>query len=146
MFDKGHYGTAGGVPFYCPFYRPFYGMEPSDDWNTPRTDTTPHTYFISYNVYAAQPNAVSWSNALGNNLPPLYRDTEPRLSELPLLFDETNWYGPGYGGYGYVFSLHYYNGANPAGGNAVYGDGHVAWRGWSDMIKVVDAGDFIRYY
>src|SRR5690606_27836270 len=105
-------------------------------------------YYISYNAYVGhQINSEVWNETLGNNLPPLYRNSEPRQSELPLLFDETNWYGPPYGGYEYSFSLHMYGGETPAGGNAVYGDGHASWRGWEDMIKVVDVpGAFARYY
>ena len=140
--------------FYCPdLNADEYGGDPDYLWNNPRTDTTPHTYYMGYAMYMPQgtlatSNTMAWNNALGNNLPPLLKNSDKRAAEIPLMFDETNLYGPPYMSmitYGY--STHYGKGPKPDGGNALFGDGHVVWRPFSQMIPVVNyPNQFQRFF
>lgn len=141
--------------FYCPDWNSDVNSgDPDYLWNNPRTDTNPHTYFTGYSMYMRQgdrtgySNTQSWNNALNNNLPPLKKNSDKRAAEIPLAFDETNLYGPPYNGtitYGY--STHYTKGPKPDGGNALFGDGHVQWRVFSEMINVVDyPNQFERFF
>jgi prepilin-type N-terminal cleavage/methylation domain-containing protein/prepilin-type processing-associated H-X9-DG protein len=141
------YKVRSGKIFYCPNYRPFTGDSPEDDWKYTRTDTTPNTVPISYTVYAGNVNAKFWYQALRNNVAPPFKTRDPRLAERPILFDETDYYAPPYyTSQTYGFSNHFERGPFPAGGNALFGDGHAEWRPWKQMIKVLDAGAFKRYF
>jgi len=141
--------------FYCPNHNSQQSANNDPDylWENPRTDTTPPTYFTGYAIYMPQgerpafSNTQSWNTALGNNIPPLVKNSDKRAAEIPLMFDETNHYDPPYvttSTYGY--STHFDRGPTPAGGSALYGDGHATWRPFSEQIKVVDATGFTRWY
>ncbi|MCC7349007.1 MAG: type II secretion system protein [Phycisphaerales bacterium] len=135
--------------FYCPDWNTdVNGGDPDYLWANPRTDTTPHTYTVGYSIYMPQGNTIAWNNALGNKLPPLMKNSDKRAAEIPLAFDETNLYGPPYNStitYGY--STHYSKGPKPDGGNALFGDGHVVWRPFSEMIHVVNyPSQFERFF
>ena len=97
-------------------------------------------YFISYDMYAGQMYAASSNSDLNNNLPPADR-TALSSSRVPLLFDDTT------SDEGFRYSNHFNKTkSEPYGGNAVYADGHVEWRPFSEMIPVMKSGSFIRYY
>ena len=147
VFEKGYYISAPSKAFYCPYYEERIGP-PKEHWNTQVNDTNPPTYFISYSIYSGQnADAVLWNETLGNDLPPPVRNDEPRSSEIPILFDETQWFGFGFGpGNPFRAALHLEDKLTPAGGNAVYGDGHVSWRPFDEMILVTDYSFFKRYY
>lgn len=143
------YKIRSGKIFYCPNYSSFsrVGRSAEDDWTIPRTDTNPDTHYVGYSVYAAQPYGTDNSILLKNNVPPPFRNNEKRLAERPLMMDETMRFAPPYTlrpTYGY--STHFEKGPTPAGGNALFGDGHVTWRPFNQMIKVVDTQGFIRWF
>jgi prepilin-type processing-associated H-X9-DG protein len=122
-----------------------------DDWKTLRTDLTgpndSFSIYIGYCIYAAQPNAAAWDAALGNRLPPPRKTKDKRLAEIPLLLDETNmYYPPYYPTRTYGFSTHFERGPKPAGGNALFGDGHAGWRPFSSMIPLIKTTGFERYF
>lgn len=141
-----------GRIFYCPTYRPVYGGSIDEDWNYTRTDTGTglpgyYTVTTSYAFYAGNGNAELYSASLNNKVPPPFKANEKRLSDRPIAFDETNYYAPPYYSFiTYGFSNHFEKNPTPAGGNALFGDGHVEWRPWKKMIRVVDAGQFRRYF
>jgi prepilin-type processing-associated H-X9-DG protein len=84
---------------------------------------------------------------LRNNLPPPIKNKDPHLATLPLAFDETDYYAPPYYAFPtYAFSNHYERGPYPAGGNALFGDGHCEWRNWKNMVVVMDNGTFKRWF
>lgn len=166
MFRE-RYKLGSGRVFYCPNYRPVYGANPEDDWATIRTDTAssaPFQYTVttSYAFYAGNMHAKR--NTRAADLPPPFKLGEKRLSERPIAFDETNFYEPPYWvNRTYGFSNHFERGTGgqraawaspqrverppfPAGGNALFGDGHVEWRAWRQMVIVVDATQFRRYF
>lgn len=156
------YKLTDGRVFYCPNYEGVWSSSPSDAWSTYRSLTdpdSPTSVTIGYAIFAAQPNARLWSQVLRTNILPPRKNNEKRLAERPLLMDETNFYGPptyaAVATFGYAY--HYENGGQassqtrgakaPMGGNAVFGDGHVEFRQFKQMIKVVDdAGGFRRYF
>lgn len=144
LVDK--YKLRDGRVFFCPSANEMQYGDPQYQWNNPRTDTTPHMYMLSYVLYMNQPNIVAWNNALGNNLPPLIKNRDQRAAEIPLAFDETDWYGPAYGNLGYKYSIHYMRSDEPDGANALFGDGHAEWRSFSDMIVICSPTDFRRYF
>lgn len=162
LFERGSFGLKGGGAFYCPYYRPWFGSKPSDDWYTPRTDTVPPTYNVSYVVFSYHPQAKQWIDSLKyTEITPLKKNTERNQTTRPLLFDEINWYGPKYGNYGYTYSMHLEGGRIPLGGNSLYGDGHVDWRRFDPavsknnrgpnrrrnvMYPVLDDPDFQRFF
>jgi len=148
------YKFQTGRIFYCATWNAGYYGEPDYLWNNPRTDTTPHTYTLGYSMYMSQgqvfglSSTQQWNISLGNNLPPLVKNSDKRSAEIPLMFDETNLYGPPYyGTITYAFSTHYSRGPEPDGGNALFGDGHAEWRPFSNMINVVNyPNSFERFY
>lgn len=141
------YRLRNGRIFYCPNYRPFTGELSDNDWEYTRTDTTPYTVPISYAIYSNNLDATFWYQALKNNLKPPVKNRDTRLAERPLAFDETDFYSPPYYGFKtYAFSNHFERGPFPAGGNALFGDGHVEWRQWKQMVLVRDAGTFKRWF
>jgi prepilin-type N-terminal cleavage/methylation domain-containing protein/prepilin-type processing-associated H-X9-DG protein len=143
------YKLVSGKIFYCPNYSSFsrIGRSPEDDWKIPRTDTIPQTHYIGYSIYAAMPIGTEHSLILKNNVPPPFRSNDRRLAERPLMFDETMRFSspytlqPTYG-----WSTHFERGPLPAGGNALFGDGHVTWRPFKSMVKVMEAQGFIRWF
>ena len=142
------YKLTNGRVLYCENYKAAYGSADAD-WNTARTDTTPHTYHTGYVLYMPQPNIIAWNNALGNNLPPLVKNRDKRAAEIPLALDETNKYGPPYhSSITYSFSTHFDGkGPKPAGGNALFGDGHAEWRPFDRMIHILEyTNQFERYF
>jgi len=153
-----NYDVNGGACFYCPNYLwqeilPNPGADInklSDLWYSPRNVYGFNYYYSSYTIYAGCKMAGYVYLDLGNNLPPPTKNTDERLAELPLILDETNWYGPAYGPMGYRYSLHYEGGPKPKGGNAVLGDGHVEWRRWDQMVEILHSNqsgyEFIRWY
>lgn len=151
---KDRYKMPSGNIFYCPNYRSYTGANTNDDWSYTRTDTSggvPPDYYtvpISYAIYAGNAQAELYYRVLRNNLPPPYKANERRLSERPLMMDETVYFqvGPYSAITTYGYSNHIERGPIPAGGNALFGDGHAEWRQWKQMIKVVDAGTFKRYF
>ncbi len=170
MFEKGNYGVKGGVGFYCPYYQPVHGS-PESDWRIARTDTNPptDTFLISYVIWAYNTNVVSYLGYDKTPLPittyeeirPPRTNTEKYPARRPMLFDEVNWYGRRYGGYGFRFSTHIERGGTPAGGASVYADGHTQWRRFDSaksktnrgpkrnrnvMYPVLDDPDFQRFY
>jgi prepilin-type N-terminal cleavage/methylation domain-containing protein/prepilin-type processing-associated H-X9-DG protein len=124
--------------FYCPNYKPFSGVDILDEWNYIWTDTTPYSIETGYAFYAH--NVWIWNapSELNNNLPPLKKNTDPHSWQIPLIMDETIWYGPPLEPktWGYGWSSHYFHGATPDGGNTLFGDGHVDWHNFNDM-KVI---------
>ena len=76
------------------------------------------------------------------------KNTDKNLSRLPLVLDNTHWYGPEWGDWGYSGSLHLEGAQVPKGGNAVMGDGHAEWRDWEDMIEIKHetSPEFIRWF
>ena len=170
FIDK--YKVVSGNIFYCPNYRSFsqVGRDWQDDWSIPRNDASvPYDcYYIGYAIYAAQPNAAQWNGvyywgptgfrwdppgtfsrgALRDNLPPPRRNDDKRLSELPLILDETMWFDRPYTPKAtFAYSTHFERGpVFPSGGNTAFGDGHVEWRTWSRMIRVVNVAGFRRFF
>jgi prepilin-type N-terminal cleavage/methylation domain-containing protein/prepilin-type processing-associated H-X9-DG protein len=141
------YRMRTGKIFYCPNYRSWNGDLPENDWAFLRTDTDPHTTTISYAIFAAQPNAMLYTIALRTGIAPPVKNNDRRLAERPLAFDETNYYAPPYYGVPtYSFSNHFERGPKPSGGNTLFGDGHVEWRNFSQMVKCLDTGGFRRYF
>jgi prepilin-type N-terminal cleavage/methylation domain-containing protein/prepilin-type processing-associated H-X9-DG protein len=155
--------------FYCPNWKPVNGDTALDDWNKLRTDTDPWTIYIGYAIFAAQPNAATWNGeyyagaggtfrwevpgtyrrgAIRIDLPPLRTTSDKGASRLPLMFDETNWYGPPYfPGRTHIFSTHFERGPTfPAGGNALFGDGHAEWRPFKSQVIVINDAGFRRYF
>jgi len=150
---KDRYKMPSGNIFYCPNYRSYTGSDTNSDWSYTRTDTSsglPPDYYtvpVSYSFYAGNASAETYSKVLRNNVPPPFKASDKRLAERPIAFDETNYYAPPYNAWiTYGFSNHFEKAPYPAGGNALFGDGHAEWRGWKQMIKVVDAGAFRRYF
>jgi prepilin-type N-terminal cleavage/methylation domain-containing protein len=143
LFERGNYGLKSGGAFYCPYYKPWYGSKPSDDWYRPRTDTNPptNTYNVSYVVFSYHPQAKSWIDYLAyKEITPLKKNSERHMTTRPLLFDEVNWYGPKYGGYEYIYSMHLEGNLLPPGGSSLYGDGHVVWRRFDASISKTNRG------
>jgi len=141
------YKMRDGKIFYCPTYGAFTGSLPEDDWKFTRTDTTPYTVPISYAIYAGNIDALFYSKALQLKISPPMKSRDPRLAERPLIMDETDFYAPPWHFMQtYAYSNHYERGPFPAGGNALFGDGHAEWRQWKQMIRVLDAGTFRRYF
>ena len=115
------YKVTTGRIFYCPDYNYQYFGSAEHKWTTLRLTTTPYTYELSYNLYMPQGNVEAWNNSMGHNLPPLVKNSDKRAAEIPLIFDETNMYGPPYtSGISYGYSLHYTSGPKPDGGNGLY--------------------------
>lgn len=129
------YVSGGGNIFFCPGYK--FTREPKMF----RSELAGGgAYFQSYSMYAGQDYAAVFNTNLGNELPPAFRVTEAN-SKVPLLFDETN------SDEGGKYSNHFdKKKGKPYGGNALYGDGHVQWRNYDEMIEVLKAGSFTRYY
>jgi len=167
---KTRYKMPAGKVFYCPVYRPVAGESVDDDWNHTRfvpTGGAPATLPdikvvpIGYSIYSGNVVARSAWRPL-NNSPPPFRTKDKRLAELPLAFDETQFYSPPYSTFStFAFSNHFDRGTTirragsgsasekppfPAGGNAVFGDGHCEWRAWKQMVRVYDQGTFKRYF
>lgn len=142
------YRLRNGRIFYCPNYRSFTGDLSESDWDYVRTDTTPNTVPISYAMFSGgNGNCIAWWKALNHNVQPPLKNSDKRLAERPLAFDETDFYSPPYNAFPtYGYSNHFERGPKPSGGNALYGDGHVQWRAFKEMIKVVDANGFSRLY
>ncbi len=157
------YKINDGRIFFCPNYESIWNIDAASSWNTYRTfpgdPDSPTSVTLGYSIYASQPNALVWSLALRTKLTPPIKNNEKFSAERPLLFDETVYYGPPvyftFPTFGYA---HHYEGGGPAnassrgartpvGGNAVFADGHVTFRYFKEMIKVVDdSGGFRRYY
>lgn len=140
MYGKLHnalrpYVGGNGDIFFCPGYK--FSRDP----RLFRSDLHgPGAYFQSYSMYAGQEYAALFNTSLRNNLPPAFRVTEAR-SGVPLIFDETTSSEDG------KYSNHFDKAkGRPQGGNALYGDGHVRWRSYDEMIPVMKIGGFIRYY
>lgn len=140
MYGKLHnalmpYVSGAGDIFFCPEFK--FTREPKmfrEQLNGGGA------YFISYDMYAGQMYAASSSADLGNDLTPANKTIEIK-SNVPLLFDDTT------SDDGFKYSNHYNKSkSQPFGGNAVYGDGHVEWRPYKDMVPVMKSGSFIRYY
>jgi prepilin-type N-terminal cleavage/methylation domain-containing protein/prepilin-type processing-associated H-X9-DG protein len=135
--------------FYCPNYRPFSGVDVLDEWNSIITSTTPYSVETGYACY--QHNVAIWNapTELNNHLPPLKKNTDPHSWQIPLLMDETIWYGPPIEpkAWGFGWSSHYFHGGKPDGGNTLFGDGHVDWHNFADM-KVISGytGYGVMYY
>jgi hypothetical protein len=182
MFEQGKYGVSGGLCFYCPYWPKVWRLDSKTAWKTERTDTDPPTptYPIGYTLWSANPTMVRIVDdyietdkervALGaqplwehiTRIAPMIRDTDKGASIRPLLFDEVMWYRPNgpYGGDKYSHSVHVERKGVPAGGNAVYGDGHAAWRRYTEkslmnrgpntdrsiMFPVFDKPDYKRFY
>jgi prepilin-type N-terminal cleavage/methylation domain-containing protein len=156
-FENGGYGTQGGQVFYCPYYEDAMNRDWRKDWATPETDSNPRTHFISYAIYtgtthnAAQWNelrkAGNWNNGrdAGVDLPPPVRDDDLETAKSPLVFDEIASFGASDD---FSSSLHMTGSDLPTGRNAVFGDGHAAWRPFGEMIILVNSTSpaFKRYY
>jgi len=130
------YVNGGGDIFFCPEYK--FSKEPKM-WK--QELARGGAYYISYNMYAGQDYAAAYNDSLGNNLPPAFRLSQAS-SKVPLLFDDTT------SDENFRYSNHYDKSKQlPYGGNALFGDGHVEWRNYPDMIPVLKAGSgFTRYY
>jgi len=142
------YKLRDGKIFYCPAYRAWNGDLGENDWTPLRVNTppAPQTIALSYAIYAAQPQATLYSVLLKLRVRPPTRNNDHNLAERPLAMDETAFYSPPYyTASTYAFSNHYERGPKPTGGNTVYGDGHVEWRNFSQMVMVLDSGGFKRY-
>ncbi len=143
----GGYGVKAGKVFYCPNFSKVYTFPGAAEsyWSVPLGWTSPNSHRIAYAIYANQYYAFWYNTTLGNNLPPPEKTTDPDLARLPLMFDETAVSG----GADFTITFHRRNNT-PLGGNALYGDGHVQWRNWGEMILVMYAGGgpgtFDRYY
>lgn len=155
-FEEGDYGTQSGQVFYCPFYEDATGRDWRSDWDNPETDSNPRTHYISYSIYtgtthnAAEMNALRQANQWNGSididldLPPPVRNDEIETAASPLVFDEvTEWNGSDYSA-----SVHRSGGGEPDGGNSVYGDGHVTWRSFGEMIIISNSSspNFKRFY
>lgn len=129
------YVSGGGNIFFCPGYK--FSREP----RMFREELAgAGAYYQSYDMYAGQDYAVVFNASLGNELPPAFRVSEAS-AKVPLLFDDTT------SDEGGKYSNHYDKTKKlPYGGNALYGDGHVQWRNYAEMIPVLKAGSFTRYY
>lgn len=150
---RDRYKIPNGKIFFCPNYRAFTGSLPEEDWNYTRTDTStgvPPDYWTvptAYAFYAGNASAEFYSTLLRNNTPPPFKANDRKLADRPIAFDETDYYAPPYAiSVTYAYSNHYEKGPFPAGGNALFGDAHAEWRGWKQMIRVLDAGAFRRYF
>jgi prepilin-type N-terminal cleavage/methylation domain-containing protein/prepilin-type processing-associated H-X9-DG protein len=148
------YKLRDGRIFYCPTYKSYLSEGNWEvDWAFTRMDTTDGTgkivptVPISYTIYAGNVGAKTAYRILRNNLPPPIKYRDPRLSQLPLAMDETCFTSPPWSTFPtYGFSNHYERGPRPAGGNALFGDGHVDWRHWKEMKIVFDQGTFKRWF
>lgn len=141
------YKLTDGRVFYCPnsIYDPeFY-------WNYDLVLPDATMRVMGYSFYMPQGDEPSgsvhssitrnYNDFLGNNIPPLVKNRDRRAAEIPLMFDETVLRPPAQ-----YEANHLERGPKPAGGNALYGDGHAVWRSFSEMIRVLDHPSFIRYY
>jgi prepilin-type N-terminal cleavage/methylation domain-containing protein len=155
-FEEGNYGTQSGQVFYCPFYEDATGRDWRSDWENPETDSNPRTHFISYAIYTGtthnaalmneQRRTNQWNGPidLDLDLPPPVRNDEIETADSPLAFDDvTEW-----NGFDFSASLHRSRDTEPEGANSVYGDGHVTWRSFGEMIIISQSTTpaFKRFY
>lgn len=129
------YHSSGQV-FYCPTARYAH----ADYWNYKLYSAPADVMIAGYYFWPAQRGATPasvtevWNSAMGYNLPPLLKNSDKRAAEIPLAFDWVLHYG----GNDWSASSHREGKSEPAGGNVLYGDGHVVWKPFDTMMKVVD--------
>ena len=117
-------------------------------------------YFLGYDLYMPQGAEASgingsftrsWNDSLNalnpnrNSPPPRSKISDRLATETPLIFEHT-FYGSIGSDYGWGGSSHMGKFKKPAGGNICYGDGHVSWKRFEDMIKVCDYPTFQYWY
>lgn len=157
------YGNGGseddGV-FYCPNF--YLSNEPRDMnffprgyWWDPRPgiihpDTgDPYVYYTGYCIFTGQDMAVAnpTPEAVAVNFFPPVKNSDKDLARKPLVFDESMWYGSAFGNRGWEMVPHR-GGKNGGGGgnNAVFGDGHVEWRPFTDWAPFADNANAQRPY
>lgn len=135
-------GTNDGKVFYCPLASGYSNAakeanDASMDWSAITPTTQGDAYSIGYAVFAHNGNALGWNRYFTTTVPmagrpnlrPPVRNNEKELTLRPLLMD-TILRRPGED---WTSSNHFDQRTRfPAGGNAVFGDGHVAWRPWGE--------------
>ena len=152
---KDRYKLKSGKIFYCPTYRPFAGDSVEDDWAYIRAVPTGigaiNTTFISYSILSGNLTAKTYAGLLRFNKPPppqpVFKTNEKNLSQRPVVADETDFYPASMAAVAtYAYSNHFEVGPLPAGGNALFGDGHVEWRPFKGMTLLYDSSGFKRWY
>ncbi len=140
MYGKLHnalmpYVPGAGDIFFCPEFK--FSREPK---MFKEQLAGGGAYYISYDMYAGQMYAASSAIDLANGLTPADKTIDAK-SKVPLLFDDTT------SDEAFKYSNHFNKSkSEPYGGNAVYGDGHVEWHSYTNMVPVMKSGNFVRYY
>jgi prepilin-type processing-associated H-X9-DG protein len=116
------------------------GTFSEEDWNRPASTSAGYqAYWIGYSIYNSNRNADAWTKSrypdVYNNIRPPFKSNEHKLAERPLVFDITYVSGPPWGPYvTWGYSAHMSQKTRkPEGANTLYGDGHVAWKNFSDI-------------
>jgi prepilin-type N-terminal cleavage/methylation domain-containing protein/prepilin-type processing-associated H-X9-DG protein len=136
--DKYHVNS--GQFFFCPTAYYDYDRYWTYMLHSPPEDVMIAGYFFWNAQGKAAPGDIyssvteQWNASMGYNLPPLEKNSDKRSAEIPLAFDWVLQYGPN----DWTASSHKEGSYKPAGGNVLYGDGHVIWKQLSTMMKVVD--------
>jgi prepilin-type N-terminal cleavage/methylation domain-containing protein/prepilin-type processing-associated H-X9-DG protein len=143
-----NYKLSDGRIFYCP--DSIYTPDAAYYWDYALVLPDATMTITGYSFYMPQGDDAGgvygsstrfWNDYLNNNLPPLVKNSDKRAAEIPLAFDETILRPPAQ-----YEANHLERGPKPAGGNALYGDGHAEWREFGQMIKVLDYASFVRFY
>jgi prepilin-type processing-associated H-X9-DG protein len=143
--------TSGKV-FYCPNALGFSpaskeGGDATADWNNQINTGIGMAYHIGYSIYAHNGNAIAWNKYFSANgtsptrpsIPPPRKTKDPKLVELPLVMDGVQKFLPPNEPFvTWAYSNHFDPRTRlPAGGNTLFGDGHVNWRDFKEMKYMI---------
>lgn len=144
------YKLADGRIFYCPA-GPLYDLETYWNYNVgdwvfddgnPATPPVSST-FLGYSMFISSPFTRGCAGGL--KYPPLLKNSDRNAVERPLVFDHTH-----YGSVGSLVSwlptTHRTRNGLPEGGNTLFGDGHVSWRQYKEMVELFNYGSFNSYF
>jgi prepilin-type processing-associated H-X9-DG protein len=158
-----YFKQRDGKVFYCP--QAMYDNQEywNVQYNAGLDTTTGKTIlmtFLGYDIYMRQgydPTGLhgsftnDWNNTLNasnpsrGSPPPRAKYTDKLAAQTPLIFDQV-FYGNLGNALGWGVTSHRENTGLPSGGNVCYGDGHVVWKPFKQMIKVCDYPTFQYWY
>jgi len=104
-------------------------------------------YYMGITVFTGQDRTRITPEAAALDLFPPVKPSDKGITHKPLAFDESMWYGSALGSRGFALSPHREGDDGEGGGNnAVFPDGHVEWRPFTNWGPFKDNAKADRPY